>query len=183
MLKQGTQLAVLEQIRTGICYYINSVLRCGRMGNFNRDDKSKSRRDFGRRGFGRRSFDDHGGGRKMHKAVCSNCGKDCEVPFVPTGSKPVYCSECFKKIGGGADSRRFQGKSPRRPNFERRNESRPQKNEQLEVINRKLDKILEMLTVTPGKGEKETKAKPEGIKMIAQKKTKTPKKKTPVTKE
>ena len=116
----------------------------------------------------------------MHKAVCSNCGKDCEVPFEPTGSKPVYCSECFEKNGGGADSRRFQDRSPRRPDFKRRNESRPQSNEQFEVINRKLDKILEMLTITPVKGEKETKAKPEEITIIAQKKTKPPKKKTPV---
>ena len=138
------------------------------MGNFNRHDRSGQRRDFGRRDFGRRSFDGHGGEREMHKAVCSNCGKNCEVPFEPTGSKPVYCSECFKKKGGGADSRRFQDRTPRRPDFERRNEPRPQNNEQFEVINRKLDKILEMLKVAPVKEEK---------------KTKTPKKKTPVTKE
>ena len=88
--------------------------------------------------------------------------------------------ERFEKNGGGADSRRLQDRSPRRPDFKRRNESGPQNNEQFEVINRKLDKILEMLTITPVKGEKETKAKPEEITIIAQKKTKTPKKKTPV---
>ena len=153
------------------------------MGRFNRDDRLGSRRDFGRRDFGRRSFGDHGGGREMHKAVCSNCGRDCEVPFEPTGSKPVYCYECFKKNGGGVDSRRFQDRSPRRPDFERRNESRPQNNEQFEVINRKLDKMLEMLTVTLVKGGKEKQAKPEEITIIAQKKTKIPKKKTPVIKE
>ena len=27
------------------------------------------------------------GDREMHHAVCSNCGKDCEVPFKPTGSE------------------------------------------------------------------------------------------------
>ncbi len=153
------------------------------MGRFNRDDRSGSRRDFGRRDFGRQSFGGYGGGREMHKAVCSNCGRNCEVPFEPTGSKPVYCNECFKKIGGGADSRRFQDRNPRRPDFERRNESRPQNNEQFEVINRKLDKMLEMLKVTLVKGEKEIKVKPKKITIIAQKKTKTPKKKTPVTKE
>ncbi|PIV09594.1 hypothetical protein COS51_01875 [Candidatus Roizmanbacteria bacterium CG03_land_8_20_14_0_80_36_21] len=146
------------------------------MRDFNRD-RSGSRRAFGRRDFGRRSFDGHGGRRKMHKAVCSNCGKNCEVPFEPTGSKPVYCSECFKNNGGGANLRRFQDKSPRRPDFEGRNE-------QFEVINRKLDKILAMLTVAaPVKEEKETKVKPKEITIIAQKKTKTPKKKTPATKE
>ena len=129
------------------------------MGKFNRDDRLESRRGFGRRDLGRRSFGGHGGVREMHKAVCSNCGKNCEVPFEPTGSKPVYCSECFKKNGGGAYSRRFQDRNPRRPDFERRNESKPQNNEQFEVINRKLDKILEMLTVTLVKREKETKTK------------------------
>ena len=35
--------------------------------------------------------------RKMHKATCSECGKECEVPFKPTEGKPVYCRECFAK--------------------------------------------------------------------------------------
>jgi len=153
------------------------------MGRFNRDDRPGSRRDFNRRDFGRRSFGGRGGEREMYKAVCSNCGRDCEVPFEPTGSKPVYCSECFRNQGGRGESRRFQDRSSRRPDFERRSESRPQNIEQFEVINRKLDKMLEMLTVTLVKGEKEKQAKPEEITIIAQKRTKTPKKKTPVTKE
>jgi len=41
----------------------------------------------------RRSF----GPREMHKAVCSECKKDCEVPFKPSNDKPVYCLDCFKK--------------------------------------------------------------------------------------
>jgi CxxC-x17-CxxC domain-containing protein len=35
------------------------------------------------------------GPREMHKAVCSKCKKECEVPFKPTEGKPVYCRECF----------------------------------------------------------------------------------------
>ena len=35
-------------------------------------------------------------GRVMHDVVCSNCGKLTEVPFVPTGSRPVYCQDCFQ---------------------------------------------------------------------------------------
>jgi CxxC-x17-CxxC domain-containing protein len=38
-----------------------------------------------------------GGPREMHKAVCSECKKDCEVPFKPTEGKPVYCKECYAK--------------------------------------------------------------------------------------
>lgn len=49
------------------------------MRNFNRGP----RRDFGP--------------REMHKAVCSECGQECEVPFKPTEGKPVYCKECYMK--------------------------------------------------------------------------------------
>jgi CxxC-x17-CxxC domain-containing protein len=35
--------------------------------------------------------------REMHKATCSDCGKECEVPFKPDGSRPVYCRECYAK--------------------------------------------------------------------------------------
>jgi CxxC-x17-CxxC domain-containing protein len=143
------------------------------MGNFNRGDKSGPRRDFGRRDFGKRGFGGHGGGREMHKAVCGKCGKDCEVPFEPTDGRPVYCSECFeKKDGGSSAPRNFQDRGPRRPNFERRDEIRPQNNEPFEAINRKLDKILEILST-----------KPEEITIIDRKKITASKKKPPVTKK
>jgi len=35
--------------------------------------------------------------REMHKAVCAECGNECEVPFKPDQSRPVYCRECFSK--------------------------------------------------------------------------------------
>jgi CxxC-x17-CxxC domain-containing protein len=35
--------------------------------------------------------------RTLHKAVCADCRKECEVPFKPTGDRPVYCKECFSK--------------------------------------------------------------------------------------
>jgi CxxC-x17-CxxC domain-containing protein len=41
-----------------------------------------------------------GGGRaprEMHPATCAECGRETEVPFVPRGDKPVYCSDCFSK--------------------------------------------------------------------------------------
>lgn len=56
------------------------------------------RQGFGggnRGGFRRNNF--HRGPREMHKAVCSECGKDCEVPFKPTEGKPVFCRDCFIK--------------------------------------------------------------------------------------
>lgn len=41
-----------------------------------------------------------GGGRNdvtMHKTTCDECHKSCEVPFRPSGDKPVYCSDCFSR--------------------------------------------------------------------------------------
>jgi CxxC-x17-CxxC domain-containing protein len=35
-------------------------------------------------------------GRALHDVICSNCGKLTQVPFVPTGSRPVYCQDCFQ---------------------------------------------------------------------------------------
>ena len=40
------------------------------------------------------------GAREMHAVVCSNCGKETEVPFRPRGDRPVYCSECFAEQRG-----------------------------------------------------------------------------------
>lgn len=37
---------------------------------------------------------------EMHTVTCSNCGKPAQVPFVPRGDRPVYCSDCFSKIRG-----------------------------------------------------------------------------------
>lgn len=51
----------------------------------------KSEQGFGGGFGGRRSS----GPRQMHSATCSACGRTCEVPFQPTGEKPVYCSDCF----------------------------------------------------------------------------------------
>ena len=35
--------------------------------------------------------------RILHKTICADCRKECEVPFKPTGDRPVYCKDCFSK--------------------------------------------------------------------------------------
>ncbi len=52
--------------------------------------------NFGNRGGGG-GFQRDFGPREMHKATCSECGQECEVPFKPTEGKPVYCKECYRK--------------------------------------------------------------------------------------
>lgn len=91
------------------------------------------------RDFERRDSQGGGGGRRggygdnqMYEAVCSDCGRDCEVPFKPSGDKPIYCDKCFgrnkdikvaKPVGGG------NGKL----------------DEKLKIIDIKLDRILKAL--------------------------------------
>mgnify|MGYP003968251403 FL=1 len=62
---------------------------------------------------------------EMTKVTCSSCGEECEVPFKPTSSKPVYCRNCFEK------------------------KEKPSKssNKDLEIINKKLDKIIKALDI------------------------------------
>ncbi len=72
------------------------------MGDFNRGPRRDGggRREGGRGGGGFRGGGGGGfsrGPREMHKAVCSECGKECEVPFKPSGDRPVYCKDCFMK--------------------------------------------------------------------------------------
>jgi CxxC-x17-CxxC domain-containing protein len=48
--------------------------------------------------------------RELFDVVCSNCGQPTKVPFQPRGDRPVYCRDCFERLGrptggGGAGAR------------------------------------------------------------------------------
>ncbi len=79
-------------------------------------------RDGGRPSFGKKSFSGKGFPSEMHKAICSECGKSCEVPFRPTAGKPVYCKDCFGSKGAPSGDRfprkDFGERAPLRANFE-----------------------------------------------------------------
>lgn len=52
-------------------------------------------------------------GRQLYTVTCSNCSKDTQVPFKPSGDRPVYCRDCYmqqrrERRGGGfrQDNRR-----------------------------------------------------------------------------
>src|SRR3989344_3186984 len=71
---------------------------------------------------------------EMHDAICSNCGKQCQVPFRPTGTKPVLCSDCFRNDGDSGNNfgtRTSGGASASSDEFTQ--------------INAKLDRILRVL--------------------------------------
>jgi CxxC-x17-CxxC domain-containing protein len=99
----------------------------------------------------------------MFDATCDTCGKRFQLPFRPTGEKPVYCNDCFDREGGSSV----------------KNIEKPanQYKEQFEQLNAKLDRILKALTPTaPVKEEKK--------EVVVEKKEKTtkPVKKTIVKK-
>lgn len=90
----------------------------------------------------------------MHSAICSECDKECEVPFKPNGSKPVFCRDCFKNQGdaspreasrGGFSDRSFGSRPARIPSSSGSSMS----SDQFKTLNTKLDKILETLGSCP----------------------------------
>jgi len=136
----------------------------GGFGGNNRGDRG-GRGGFGgnnrgnRGGYDRGGRGGFGGGRdsgrpQMHSAVCAECGQDCEVPFKPSGDKPVLCRECFNSSdrprgndNRGGDRRNDSHRNDNRNNNDHPSESRkPDNKEQLEMMNIKLDRILKILS-------------------------------------
>jgi CxxC-x17-CxxC domain-containing protein len=98
-----------------------------------RASRFKSGPSFGKRDSARStekpSFSRGKGNFELFDVTCDKCGKDCQVPFRPTGGKPIYCRDCF---GKGGDS----------PRKSSRDES-----SDLDEINEKLDKIMRALKI------------------------------------
>ena len=40
-------------------------------------------------------------GRQLYDVTCAACGKPAQVPFKPSGDRPVYCKDCYMKQKGG----------------------------------------------------------------------------------
>ena len=99
-----------------------------------------------------RGFDQE---KRMHRAVCSECGTDCQVPFRPIAERPVFCSNCFEKMAAAESPRRDQFKpnrfaGPKKPGSFRRSEpagagDSDDLKKELAQIHQKLDWILSAL--------------------------------------
>lgn len=61
----------------------------GRCPNCRAARKQNSRGGYSRQGSGFRTQ------REMHPATCASCGESTQVPFKPSGDRPVYCKDCF----------------------------------------------------------------------------------------
>jgi CxxC-x17-CxxC domain-containing protein len=57
--------------------------------------KKAARGDGGYSGGGSSGGGYDRGTREMFSATCASCGREAQVPFRPSGAKPVYCSDCF----------------------------------------------------------------------------------------
>lgn len=95
---------------------------------FNQDRGNFRRREFGGGNSRRAGSGDRNRERpQMHEAICSDCGKKCEVPFKPTGEKPIYCSQCFSKRREETTPNRYDNRSDRSDRSERRSFDRPRR--------------------------------------------------------
>jgi len=59
-----------------------------------RASRKAARGETGNAGY--TSFGRRPDARELFTATCARCGRDAQVPFRPNGSKPVYCSDCFR---------------------------------------------------------------------------------------
>ena len=119
----------------------------GRSGGFGGRSSGRSSGGFSGRSSGRSSggFRGRSEGRsssgfgRMHEVTCDKCGKECEVPFKPTGEKPVYCSDCFRKDSSSG---------PRGSSESRSVSIAPEVTaEDIGQINEKLDKIMKKFNI------------------------------------
>lgn len=126
------------------------------MGNFQGGDRGRGGFRGGHGGgkpnFQNRNWSDKGGrDGAMFKATCAQCQKECEVPFRPTGDRPVYCSECFgsqrgEQRGGRNDFSPRGGKHESASHTEHKTVAQDDATKkQLADITSKLDRIVSML--------------------------------------
>jgi CxxC-x17-CxxC domain-containing protein len=82
--------------------------------------------------------DNRHGERFMHKAICADCKKQCEVPFIPREGRPVYCQECFSRRKSNSS---FKANSANRPRavalFQAAHMDRPQAIEKKKAVGKK----------------------------------------------
>ncbi len=141
------------------------------MNNFKKGGFRQGGGNFGGRpkfgnkfGGGRDGGDRSGRPTQLFPAVCSECRKNCEVPFRPTGDKPVYCRDCFGKQrhvpgrnSNGADGPRADFRRDTVPQREPQPEyTRLQNNwgidafkRQLDSLESKVNRILELVSKKP----------------------------------
>ena len=72
--------------------YTNEPKRCPSCRQARKAQQNGNSGSYGNRGYGNSSP------RQMFLVKCSDCGKDTQVPFQPSSGRPVYCSDCYRKV-------------------------------------------------------------------------------------
>ncbi len=128
---------------------------------------------------------------QLFQATCTTCGKSCEVPFRPDGTKPVLCRDCFAKKNASPhqdNGREERPRFDRNASFEHKpgRSAEPQRpmaptvdvsglTKQIAALEAKLNQILEIVAkkseeATPApKAEKKESAKKEKTTPVAPK--------------
>ncbi|MCX6754302.1 MAG: hypothetical protein NTU81_00530 [Candidatus Nomurabacteria bacterium] len=112
----------------------------------------------------------------MHKTTCDECKKSCEVPFRPSGDKPVFCSDCFSSKRDDSDRaprRDFGDRAPRRdfndrpaaPSFAKPAPANDEVKKQLAEISTKLDRLTSAIEKL-AQPKMETKSTPVAVKAV-----------------
>lgn len=121
-----------------------------RPGGFGGGSRGGFNKGGGKGGFGDK--------KEMFQATCATCSKPCEVPFRPTGERPVYCRDCFRNMRdespthmmGDRDNapRSYQNKpafQPAKPAAPANDRRIDDLKKQIEVLSSKLDSVLSLL--------------------------------------
>ncbi len=73
--------------------YTNEPKRCPECRQVRKAEQNKA----GGNGFRNDSYG-YSSPRPMFPVVCRDCGKATTVPFEPRQGRPVYCSDCYRKV-------------------------------------------------------------------------------------
>lgn len=117
---------------------------------FNNHMSSEDKSSYGSRDRSSKSY--RSANQAMFKATCANCGNECEVPFKPSGSRPILCSNCFKSSKSeysNNSENRFTKKSygnDKNLKINTLNDSRiDDLKTQINALSNKLDRIFDLL--------------------------------------
>ena len=108
--------------------------------------------------------------KQTYPVTCSECATATTVPFKPSADRPVYCADCFTK--------RRATQNPLKKNTSNggQNNTQPQNRQHngaavglgeikrsLDILNSKLDRLIQAAEATPKKVAKKTVAKKKAV--------------------
>ena len=92
----GDPISKVQQQLTAIEKKLDILINQSSKKPFEKSYSQRPPRRFDRpQRYERGGRDDGPRERTFTKAVCADCNKECEIPFKPSGDRPVYCKDCF----------------------------------------------------------------------------------------